>query len=263
MKSFSTVFVIGIMLLGACLSFTTSAPKSIYVEVTSGKYDCEATSETQKWKNPFPKDGLGKTYTTSEKPNPEVNKLFKVNKNSIEVLYDWKGNKAPFGIITTNKAYSYYNLELEYKWGERKFAPRLEAKRDAGILFHIQGKKVVWPSSLECQTQENDTGDLWVIKEPKVTVIEKDSTETTLDSSGDKAFLQNIKYANFETDRWNKIRIEVRGSKSAKFFVNGHLVNEIKNFLSKDKTPLEKGVIALQAEGAEITYRNIRIQEIE
>ncbi|GAA4236702.1 hypothetical protein GCM10022291_21670 [Postechiella marina] len=265
MKHIVAILGVGIVFLGACFSFTSStpAPKNVFITQPEGKYNCESPSETQDWINPFPKGGLGTVYTTSEKVNPQGNKLFKVKQNSIEVLYDWKGNKAPFGIITTKKAYSAFNLELEYKWGKRKFAPRLNAKRDAGILFHIQGKKVVWPSSLECQIQENDTGDLWVIKGPKVTVIEKDSTETILDSGGEQSFLQNVKYDNYETSSWNKIRLEVRGAESAKFFVNDKLVNEIKDFKDNAGKVLNKGLIALQAEGAELTYRNVKIQEVK
>lgn len=214
------------------------------------------------WTNPFPVGELNKTYSTSEKENPEGNKLFEVKENSIEVLYNWIGQKAPFGIITTNKEYGYYNLELEYKWGERKFEPRLEAKRDAGICFHIQGEKIVWPVSLECQIQEGDTGDLWVIKGPKVTVIEGDGKEKVLDSKI-KAYFQNVKYKNYEIEGWNMVKLEVRGSESAKFYVNGHLVNEIKNLFDVNGNPLTKGSISLQAEGAEITYRNVRIQELK
>ncbi|WP_111708292.1 3-keto-disaccharide hydrolase [Lutibacter citreus] len=213
------------------------------------------------WENPFPKDGFGTVFTTSEKENAEGNKHFEVKENSIEVLQKWKGNKAPFAIITTNKEYSSYNLELEYKWGERKFEPRVEAKRDAGICFHIQGEKKVWPVCLECQIQEGDTGDLWVIKGPKVTVVEGDGKEKVLDSKV-KAYFQNVKYKNYEIEGWNAVRIEVRGSKSAKFYVNGHLVNEIKNLFDANGNPLTKGSISLQAEGAELTYRNIRIQEL-
>lgn len=213
------------------------------------------------WENPFPKGELNTTYTTSEVENPEGNKLYSVKDNSIEVLYDWVGEEAPFGIITTNKEYSYYNLELEYKWGKRKFAPRAEAKRDAGILFHIKEIDEVWPTCLECQVQEGDTGDLWVIKGPKVIAIELDGNEKILDSKV-KDYMHNKKYKNHEMDGWNAVRVEVRGSESARFYENGHLVNEIKNMLDENGNPLTKGRISLQAEGAEIIYRNIRIQEI-
>ncbi|MGJ8737561.1 3-keto-disaccharide hydrolase [Zobellia laminariae] len=215
------------------------------------------------WVNPFPKDGLGKSYSITPNDLPDNQQLFNIKKNKIEVLYAWKGDEAPFGMITTNKEYSHFNFELEYKWGERKFAPRLEAKRDAGIVFHIEGEKVVWPTCLECQIQEGDTGDLWVIKGPKVNWFQKDGSTLLLDSSGEKDYLEGDKYSNHEVDGWNKVRVEVRGSKSAKFFENGQLVNELKDFLNADGTPLEKGNIALQAEGSEIIYRNIRIQEVK
>ncbi|WP_289039839.1 DUF1080 domain-containing protein [uncultured Zobellia sp.] len=215
------------------------------------------------WTNPFPKNELGSSYTITPSELLSNQKLFEIKKNKIEVLYTWKGDKAPFGMITTTKEYSHFNLELEYKWGERKFAPRLEAKRDAGIVFHVQGEKVIWPTCLECQIQEGDTGDLWVIKGPKVTWYQKDGSEKLLDSSGKKTYIEGDKYGNYEVDGWNKVRVEVRGSKSAKFYENGQLVNELKDFLNANGTSLEKGNIALQAEGSEITYRNIKIQELK
>lgn len=221
-------------------------------------------SQTSDWYNPFPKDGLNKSYTTTFKKESASSNthLFKVKKNRVCVLYDWEGTKAPFGLLTTTKKYSSFNLELEYKWGKRKFEPRLEQKRDAGILFHVYGTIAVWPSSLECQIQENDTGDLWVIKGPKVTVKNTDNTEKLVDASGQKKFVSSVKYANYEKPGWNKVRVEVRANTSAKFYVNGHLVNEISNFYDAHNTPLTNGVIGIQAEGAELTYKNIRIQEL-
>jgi hypothetical protein len=232
--------------------------RNIWVRETIEKKHPEITN----WVNPFPKGGLGTEYVFSEDKIETGKKHFEVTDNSIEVLYDWVGNEAPFSMITTKKEYSHYNLELEYKWGERKFAPRLEAKRDAGILFHIKEGIKPWPTSLECQVQEHDTGDLWVIKGPTVTAIDGIGNESVLDSNGVKKFIQQAKYKDFEVEGWNAVRVEVRGSESAKFYVNGHLVNEIKNFKDANGKPLDKGWIALQAEGAELTYRNIRIQEL-
>ncbi|MBT9188890.1 3-keto-disaccharide hydrolase [Zobellia russellii] len=226
-------------------------------------FSLSAQESKLEWTNPFPKNELSSSYTITQSELPSNQKLFEIKKNKIEVLYAWKGEKAPFGMITTTKEYSHFNLELEYKWGERKFAPRLEAKRDAGIVFHVQGEKVIWPTCLECQIQEGDTGDLWVIKGPKVTWYQKDGSEKLLDSSGKKTYIEGDKYGNYEVDGWNKVRVEVRGSKSAKFYENGQLVNELKDFLNANGTPLEKGNIALQAEGSEITYRNIKIQELK
>lgn len=223
-----------------------------------------ANSQNDSWHNPFPKDELNKSYVTSYKQQDDTQKyLFKVKKNRIDVLFDWKGNEAPFGLLTTIKKYSSYNLELEYKWGKRKFKPRLDAKRDAGILFHINDKVAVWPKSLECQIQENDTGDLWVIRGPKVTAVNKDKLETVLNSAGEKKYLRSVKYDNHEKEGWNTVRVEVRANKWARFYVNGEIVNEIKNFYDENGNTLENGFIGIQAEGAELSYRNIRIQEVK
>ena len=226
--------------------------------------ELRATEEAMEsaWENPFPKGEMGKTYVVTNPPKTDSLYHFKVNQNTIEVLYDWVGTKAPFNMISTTKEYSYFNLELEYKWGARKFEPRLDAKRDAGILFHVHGENVVWPSSIECQVQEHDTGDLWVIKGPSVEVVEANGSLKRIDTKL-KDYQTNRRYADYEVEGWNHVRVEVRGSESAKFYVNGHLVNEIRNIQMKDGAPLDKGTIGLQAEGAELTYRNIRVQEIK
>ncbi|MFY0601253.1 MAG: DUF1080 domain-containing protein [Cyclobacteriaceae bacterium] len=214
------------------------------------------------WINPFPKGGLGVDYEVSMEDDKFDQEHFEVGENTIETLYKWEGEEAPFALITTTKHYSSYNLELEYKWGDRKFAPRHEAKRDAGILFHIYKEPVVWPSSVECQIQEEDTGDLWVIKGPKLNVKNQDGSERFVDSAV-KEYERSIRYDNFEINGWNHVRVEVRGDKSARFFVNGHLVNEVFDMKDENGDPLSKGRVALQAEGAELIYRNIRLQNID
>ena len=46
--------------------------------------------------------------------------------------------------------YKDYRLSLEYKWGEKKFPPRLEAVRDAGLLYHVhRAIPADWPASFE------------------------------------------------------------------------------------------------------------------
>jgi hypothetical protein len=37
------------------------------------------------------------------------------------------------------KEYENYELELEFKWGQTKSAPRLDAKRDSGVLYREDG----------------------------------------------------------------------------------------------------------------------------
>ena len=63
------------------------------------------------------------------------------------------------------------------------------------------------------------------------------------------------------------MEIRVHGSEQATFLLNGEVVLETFNFTQKkkkdgEKTPLDKGHIGLQAEWAELMYRNIRIKEL-
>ncbi|AUP78534.1 3-keto-disaccharide hydrolase [Flavivirga eckloniae] len=223
----------------------------------------EDTSKKKlEWINLFEEGKEGIDYvTTSRDKDPNAQQHFKVVDNRIEVLYDWVGEEAPFALISTKKTFSSFNMELEYKWGERKFAPRKEVKRDAGILFHVHNEVVVWPSSIECQIQEEDTGDLWVIKGPKVTVVEKNGNHKVIDTKVEN-YKSHRRYDLFEVEGWNHVRVEVRGSESARFYVNGHLVNEVLNMTDREGKKLKEGFISLQAEGAEIIYRNIRLQEV-
>lgn len=65
---------------------------------------------------------------------------------------------------------------------------------------------------------------------------------------------------------WNQMEIQVYGSKKAVFILNGEIVYEIMNFEQKNESgdyiQLTEGHIGLQAEWAEILYRNILIKEI-
>ena len=58
----------------------------------------------------------------------------------------------------------------------------------------------------------------------------------------------------------------VHGSDKATFVLNGEVVLETFNFTQKneagEKFPLQKGRIGLQAEWAELLYRNLRIKEL-
>ena len=63
------------------------------------------------------------------------------------------------------------------------------------------------------------------------------------------------------------MEVEVRGD-YAKFTVNGHVVNEAIDMKFWDNEamqykPLTEGKILLQAEGAELYYRNVMIKELK
>jgi hypothetical protein len=163
-----------------------------------------------------------------------------------------------------------YVLHVEYRWGSNKFAPRANADRDAGILFHITGSDVskVFPDSLEMQIGDSQpggdymTGDLWVLGVPTVAHVMIDGELTPV---GDVGGASVAHYASVHAENphgeWNECEITVNGSEAAVFTLNGVEVHRLYDF-SYDGQPLDRGFVSVQAEWAEIFYRNIRYREL-
>lgn len=202
--------------------------------------------------------------------------LFAVNEGVIHVYPTQDaGSKQPFGGIITQERYSDFHLTLEYKWGTKKFAPRDNAVRDAGIIFHIVGEPVIWPTGIECQIQEGDTGDVWIIGNTRAS-SPVHQVKKSFDSLGDLetrgAGIEGGRFPRgdcWEIPGWNKVEVIVKGD-SAVYKVNGHTVNEVYKLrynadINSDWSweSLREGRILLQAEGSELFYRNISIEELD
>ncbi|HEY8995254.1 MAG TPA: DUF1080 domain-containing protein [Lacunisphaera sp.] len=221
----------------------------------------------------------GWTIFTPDKDLPTSDNLFEVTDGALHTYPGaTNGSKQPIGYLITNAEYSDYRLTLEYKWGVGKFIPRAnpDFARDAGVCFHVQAPNVIWPTSVECQIQEGDTGDAWLIHTQATCRVHPDTTGFwppgqsggTEVTKGDKPtqYRRFIRHYCHEQPGWNRVELVVRGDR-ASYFVNGHLVNEVTQLKSWDETtkawqPLTKGRILLQAEGAEIFYRNITLQPL-
>lgn len=70
-----------------------------------------------------------------------------------------------FGGISTQQSFKNYHFQLEFKWGELKWHPKKNAKRDSGVLYHAVGEHGADGGfsmrSQEFQIQEGDCGDYW------------------------------------------------------------------------------------------------------
>ena len=158
-----------------------------------------------------------------------------------------------FGYICTENVYKDFHLSAEFKWGEKKYPPRDAdtTKRDNGICFYISlnEKDFVWPKSIECQVQEGDVGDIWLIDSATVIVNGK-RTEP-------KNFAMVKKKIDNEKPHgeWNRVEVIVNKGKIT-YIVNGMVVNEA------ESPSLNEGKILVQSEGAEIFYRKIEIAEL-
>lgn len=195
----------------------------------------------------------------------ELASIFQLEGDEIHVYRGWAHEAVPFATLVSADEYENFVIELEYRWGERRFAPRAKLKRDAGLLFFVRKPEQVWPPSVECQIQETDSGDLWSIY--SMVSVRLDESKTydpksepqTIGASKD--FIGTNRLDAEELPGWNSIRVEVQGG-AGKFFLNGKLVNAFERAFEKDGTPLTRGRIALQAEGAELTYRNVRVRRL-
>ncbi|MDF7799577.1 DUF1080 domain-containing protein [Pontiellaceae bacterium B1224] len=188
------------------------------------------------------------------------------------------GSKQQNDCLVTDAAYSHYILKLEYKWLENRYAPRADWDRDAGLLYHVHGNlKKVWPFSLEMQIGESPvtktgnrrfhTGDLFVLgKQLQATVTQ---TDRYYDPDAEPVAGRSV-WTNLGVEKprgeWNEMEIQVHGASKVIYFLNGEKVFELTDIKQKtdDGTyiPLDKGHIGLQAEWAELLYRNIRIKEL-
>ena len=178
-----------------------------------------------------------------------------------------------YGGLTTKQEFANYHLSMDFKWGDRKWEPRLKAKRDSGILYHCHGEHGafwnVWKSCLEAQVQETDLGDMHLLAGPKAkslfrTLGEKQHVFDP-QSPAPWGYWTGHLSASAEPDRphgeWNHLEVYVVGD-SAVHLANGVVIMAIKDALDKNGNPLKSGQIQLQSEAAECFYRNIRLTPI-
>ena len=253
---------------------------AVAVTVYLGSASLAAEEAQPQWKPLFNGHDLTGWYTfiVDQGRNKDANHLVQVHDGMIHMYKDAvDASDQPLGYICTEKEYSHYRVRFQYKWGKKRFAPRADTLRDAGMLFHVTGADGrwggVWPLSVECQVQETDAGDLITVDTRCRSYIDP-STEGKKDQypvyqpveKGGKA-ITNTWYISADKvcDRlegWNDMEVEVHGSKRAKYIVNGTVnqqLADIEQPTDGDWAPLEKGRIAFQLESAEVMYRNIEI----
>ncbi len=204
------------------------------------------------------------TWTASQGKNNDTEGVFDVVDGEIRLLdIPVTGEDEAFGYFATNDEYADYHLRFEYQWGEKKFAPRENLLRDSGLLYSMQGPDRIWPTSVESQVQEGDTGDYFFLAGPAGD--SEVAPGTNRYQAGGEPRVQNsgsitASEVADNLDGWNTSEVIVRGNSSV-HIVNGVVVNRSFNH-TLDGDPLTSGKIAFQVEGAEISYRNIEIKDL-
>jgi hypothetical protein len=185
-----------------------------------------------------------------------------------------------FGAITTKNEYENYHLKLEFKWGEKKWPPRLKDVRDSGLLYHCVGKHGAaggnWMRSQELQIQEHDCGDYWSVaggivdvegfrKDGKGAITyKKGGDKFTVPSKGTGSRIVKAPDNEKPSGQWNTIELLTVGQTSV-HVVNGKVVMILtgsRQMVDGKEVPLTKGKIQLQSEGAEVFYRNVELRPV-
>jgi len=191
------------------------------------------------------------TFLRNQGQDNDPEGVFKVEDGLIHV------SGKTFGYIMTEKEYENYHLVVEFKWGKTKWPPRENAVRDSGILYHVIGPDKVWPKSFECQIQEGDTGDFWLIDGVTLTTPDR-PTDDGKPRKNERNKNRIIKYKDAErpSGEWNVVEVIADGN-TVKHVVNGVLTNEGTNLSHT------RGKILLQSEGAEVFYRKIELRPLK
>ena len=125
---------------------------------------------------------------------------------------------------------------------------------------------------MECQIQEGDTGDVWIVHTRATSTVNPDNMNFQPAAKGGveqtkgdqpRGYHRFLRSYCYEQPGWNRVELIVRGD-TATYLVNGHVANQVTglktwNAGTASWEPLTKGKILLQAEGAEIYYRNVTI----
>lgn len=216
------------------------------------------------------------TYLEDSGKNNDPQRVFKVENGMIHILdIPMADGKAPNGYLATNRDFSDVRIHAEFKWGVKRST---EGKRNSGLLYLAVGPDRVYPTSLECQIEETDVGDLWIVNGASVTGFP--ITPTYLEFDDDRQVGQTIasrpgessrilKSGDFEDrDGWNTVEVILKGDTTT-HLVNGRIVNFARDIKRPDPQnpsqmiPLKSGRILLEAEGFEIWFRNVKVKPLE
>ncbi|MDR3261938.1 MAG: glycoside hydrolase family 3 C-terminal domain-containing protein [Tannerella sp.] len=182
------------------------------------------------------------TYTKTYGKNNDVEKAFVVDNGVLHFAGE------QMGYICTKDAYKNYYLRVVFRWGDKKYAPRLNNPRDSGVLYHFpeSAEDKLWPASIECQIQENDCGDYWCVGGTNA-----DSPNASRMEGTQKRIVRTANYEN-PLQEWNTVEIVCIDDHS-EHYVNGHLVNQAGHL------SVSEGKILFQLEGSEICYKSIEL----
>lgn len=165
-----------------------------------------------------------------------------------------KGN--PQGHLVTEKEFGDYRLVVEYRFPGKG--------GNCGVLVHASKPRALYgmfPQSIEVQMMSGSAGDFWCIEE-NLTVPDMEKRRPAKPGQafgGGPKDARQVKNLTDDSEKplgeWNVMEITCKGD-TISVKVNGVLVNEATQCTAK------RGKVALQAEGTEVEFRKVELQEL-
>jgi hypothetical protein len=210
--------------------------------------------------------------------NNDIKNIFTTTNINGETILNISGEI--YGCITTKDNFSNYHFSTLFKWGNKKWEPRLLRKKDTGILYHSYGDYgrfwSTWKTCLEFQVQETDLGDFISLGDTGDTkaggplvYIRGDATAKIKQFNPNfDTYFEGKGYINAYLEpqsphgNWNHLELYVIGN-DAVHVVNGKIVMVVENAINPEtKKPLTEGQIQIQSEAAECYYKDMTITPI-
>lgn len=108
------------------------------------------------------RDLEGWTFFHDKVGDRDLHRVVSVDRGVLHFLgpnFD-QARKSTMGHVATTKEWSNYHLRLDFRWGERRFAPRSLQRRNSGILYHMGPERDrLFPDCVEFQVEEGYVGD--------------------------------------------------------------------------------------------------------
>jgi hypothetical protein len=221
------------------------------------------------------------TFLNGKGKNVDPNQVFTVQDGLIHI------SGQELGCITSNEEFENYRLTVEFKWGDKTWAPRAQSARDSGILIHSTGEDGAfdgtWMYSIECQVIEGGTGDMLVVGDGSdqfsitcPVAAEKQNGCGVFDPFGAPATIHGGRINWWGRDpgwkdardfrgardvekpvgQWNTMECVARGNEVL-IYLNGTLVNHA------TKVQPAKGRIQIQSEAAELYVRKVEVLPLQ
>lgn len=183
-----------------------------------------------------------------------------------------------WGSISTVGEYENFHLKFEFKWGGKKWPPRLSAPRDSGVLYYATGPEGAqsghWMRSHEFQLQEGDCADYHSLDGVTVDAHVGNASQgdwkfyrydpTLPLRTGLAARILKLRDVEKPSGEWNTMEV-LADEKTLIHIVNGHEVFRAANsrqMVDGKLVPLVRGKFSIQSEGAEAYFRNFQVKPL-